>query len=353
VSAFGLTEGILPAHPRLKPDELFSSWVVRTAIANQTRLYSLVRGILGESYHLFHHVDIDRGVTHSILEDFAKATSTPTIDIWRSTLSHEAMHINDVHERNGHTLWLVPFGFVPRQRRQTGIQYCPICLKLDKQPYFRKSWRLAYYTECERHHVLMEDTCPHCQAPVGFFQLKLGDWPRDKSMGLNRCFKCDGALSDAMPKRSEWPELEHGLAVRSILLSQGLDFRFIERRIFRPASSLMKVLRMLIGALCSRSSRGELYDHLASQLWPYGYTVLSNRGTNFEFRTVEERHRLFGLAVWLLMDWPRRLEAACMTLRLSDAQLTFCAKDMPAWFYLERRPYLPAARLNCKSFKLS
>jgi hypothetical protein len=70
----------------------------------------------------------------------------------------------------------------------------------------------------------------------------------------------------------------------------------------------------------------------ADQIWPQGYHVLGNRGESYERRGVAERHRLFGMAVWLLQDWPQRFE---MCVRIADVRRSYFVNGvagLPSWF---------------------
>jgi len=350
---FGLPFGVLPAHPRLKPDELFSSWLVRTALANRTKVYRFVLNLLGDCYQEFVNLDIDRSINIADIEALSLATSTQVEDLQNASLDELLYLLNDAVSVGGNVPWVLPFGFRVRAHHQAGVQYCPMCLKTDQQPYFRRTWRLAFSTECDVHDILLRDRCPHCKTAINYFHIDTSDLAHPFSQGLDKCHECQGRLSDALPERIWWPDHKHALAIKALSLSQDLDWRFIGERVFNPASSLMIVLRMLIAAMSSRDPRGELYDYVAKLLWPEGYPLLGLRGLPFEFRPVEERRRLFGMAVWLMMDWPHRLENTCFELKLSDGQLTQYARNMPRWFYFERRAYVAPWYLTSKRFKLS
>lgn len=316
------------------------------------KIYRLVQNLFGDRYSEFTHVDIDRNVRADVFDKLATATSTPIEELHDASLIGLSSLLNGIEPASGHIPWIVPFGANPRKHQQTSIQFCPMCLKTDARPYFRRAWRLAYYTECDLHDVLMEGNCPHCLDPVNYFHIDTSDLRHPFSQSLDICHKCGGRLSQATPKRDYWPDYSHTLAIKAITLPQGLDWRFIGDRVFNPTSSLMLVLRMLIAAMCSRDPRGALYDHVAQRIWPEGYRTLTLRGVPFEFRPVEERRRLFGMAVWLMMDWPNRLQDACFDLQLSDGQLTMYARNMPHWFYFERTAYVASWYRTGRRFKL-
>lgn len=55
-------------------------------------------------------------------------------------------------------------------------KYCPHCLASDEEPYWRFTWRLAYYKLCPAHEIELVDRCPSCyrrvypvRGPIGLF----------------------------------------------------------------------------------------------------------------------------------------------------------------------------------------
>lgn len=95
------------------------------------------------------------------------------------------------------------------------------------------------------------------------------------------------------------------------------------------------MVRQLIRVMSSGSRSGQLYDAVAATLWPDGYDVLSERGKDYERRGVVERHKLFGMAVWLLMDWPGRFERAFHYAHIPRHSLTRDMKLVPAWYSVQ------------------
>lgn len=60
--------------------------------------------------------------------------------------------------------WITAVGLFHRIRRRHGLQYCPDCLA--EAPYFRRTWRLAFVTQCPIHHRVLLDACVRCDAPI-------------------------------------------------------------------------------------------------------------------------------------------------------------------------------------------
>lgn len=61
---------------------------------------------------------------------------------------------------------ILNIGIYHRSRQSFGLQYCPLCLKEDLTPYYRKRRRLSYMTICHTHHIHLLDRCSHYSAPI-------------------------------------------------------------------------------------------------------------------------------------------------------------------------------------------
>jgi hypothetical protein len=85
----------------------------------------------------------------------------------------------------------------------------------------------------------------------------------------------------------------------------------------------------------SSTKDGQFYDAVADQIWPQGYHVLGNRGESYERRGVAERHRLFGMAVWLLQDWPHRFETCVRIANVRRSYFLSGPDGLPSWFVLQ------------------
>jgi hypothetical protein len=48
----------------------------------------------------------------------------------------------------GTLTWMQTMRMYRWQRQSFGQQFCPVCLRHDAVPYFRKTWRLALKTFC-------------------------------------------------------------------------------------------------------------------------------------------------------------------------------------------------------------
>lgn len=147
----------------LRPDEIFSSWLIRAAFAHGLEPLGL-SGALWPDWPQPWAQDIDRGVgaRMPVLSDIA---GIPLAALKLSTLQ-SVMHRVGSIPPDSPTVWpwMLTLGSRNRRRR-AGLQYCPECLK-ETDPYYRIQWRFAWHAACARHRCQLVDRCPHCGSAI-------------------------------------------------------------------------------------------------------------------------------------------------------------------------------------------
>lgn len=172
----------------LLPDELFSSWLVRTALANGCDPLTFT-GLIWPKWRVWTG-DVDRQPPAERLSVISKMGNIPVEALAASTLSPLVRRaFGELPRKESAWPWILTIG-ARNRRRSGGLQYCPICLK-DAKPYFRLQWRLAWHTGCDRHGCRLEDRCPACGAPIEPHRLSV------KSGSIVHCATCRSPLSNA------------------------------------------------------------------------------------------------------------------------------------------------------------
>jgi hypothetical protein len=332
IRPLGLGRETLPTHPQWQVDELLSSWILRLAWANDCKVHTLCSKIAGNQHTVWNR-DVDRMAPAWLIDGLGRRTGKHPADIRSLSLSYLMERIDERHHPRGNGTWVLPLGIWHRKRLGYGTQFCPLCLRMDEVPYVRRSWRLAYYTECERHAVLLMDRCPNCAAPFDYFRGELGDRNRTEPMPISICRGCGYDLAYAQADRGDWADWNHQVAVRTLLLTNDFGWTLLGSRTFESASELLGVIRYVITLLSSPKRAGQLYDAEAEWLFKH-VPVLSSRGKQFELRNVAERHRLFGMAVWSLLEWPSRFQALIRQAGLRYSDVMHADREVPAWFKL-------------------
>jgi ribosomal protein L37E len=155
-----------PQRPKRFPDELFSSWLWRAAIAAGAAPSRFAADALGAGL-----LDPDREVGEAMLCRLALASGQAAAYLANGALTPpprpapltRAEVVQDALLRHGRPLLIREV----RTHPPRGVlQYCPRCLAKDPQPYFRRGWRFAVEAVCVRHACRLHDACWRCGAVV-------------------------------------------------------------------------------------------------------------------------------------------------------------------------------------------
>jgi len=181
-----------PQRPKRLTDEIFSSWLWRTAIAAGVPPYRFARDVLGNPID-----DIDRDVAPVTLrrlaqlsgqtfEHLAGGTLSETVTVTQET---PAGRTEDALLRDGR--FLLNGEKSDRQGRPRPVlQYCPRCLETDARPHFRRSWRFAHAVVCVDHGCRLYDRCWACGGVITPLAGRVVD-------ARPRCHSCDARLGGA------------------------------------------------------------------------------------------------------------------------------------------------------------
>ena len=86
---------------------------------------------------------------------------------------------------------------VSRRIRVNSVPICPECVR--ERPYaINVSWRIPIAPICEKHKVVLVDTCTRCGEPLRTLDLREGH-ARLKSFGAPGCDNCGGPLEKGVP----------------------------------------------------------------------------------------------------------------------------------------------------------
>ena len=181
-----------PQRPKRLPDELFSSWLWRTAVAAGVPPRQFARQALGMPCG---DADVDVGL--ATVRQLAQRTGQKPGHLARGLLqvTPEATYdtscalAETVPLRDGRFLLSRP-GCDRGGRRHPVLQFCPLCLRSDARPHFRRGWRLAHNAVCLEHGCRLHDCCWLCSKPLALLTLRMID-------PVPRCSFCDAVLAEA------------------------------------------------------------------------------------------------------------------------------------------------------------
>lgn len=325
----GITRSLWPVHPQPLPDELLSSWLVRLAHANGHKVHTLCALHFGRHRQIWNR-DIDSLAPAWLLQGLAEWTGIESEQIFACTLRSLEGILFGRHHALGSMRWILPLGIYHRTRRRHGLQYCPLCLKTDADAHYRRRWRLAFYTCCERHQVMLRDACPKCGCPVMFHRAELGHKSFVGPVSLADCFHCRSPLSDAPLEEAMYRTDVERRARLSLSDAVCVGSMPIGPVVFECADQLFDVLHQWCKLLMTPSAYRMPLPYVEQMTGTRLPALI--KGT-FERQSISVRHVLITHALWLLEDWPDHFLAAAKVTGMSRSRLE---KDMvhgvPKWY---------------------
>jgi hypothetical protein len=309
---------------------------MRLAHANELKAQSFADYAFGRRSSFWAR-DQDRQPSPGVVERLSELTGLDPEEVENLTLvGPNGIHRPDVTV-SGFVAWVLPLGIYHRTRRRYGTQFCPLCLFEDTEPYFRRKWRLALATMCDRHGIMLHDRCSACEAPVIWFRNELGH-RRELAIGQSaKCWHCGFDLRRAPAFGPPAIDGQSIMALRSLVAFYDFGWWFVGDRSLPYSHLYFDVLRHLVAWLPDKRGRGLLAKVANSVGWPAEYPPV----TAFEIRPVLERHRLLAIAVWLLQEWPKRFVEVAKEVGLSQAHILHGVR-LPHWFESEMRCSLGA-----------
>lgn len=251
----------LSASPRLVlvrpapgPDEVFSSWITRVALANGLRPPGLLLA-LGTGRVL--QGDPDVSLPDSVLRRLAVLTQQPEDRVLQTSLRPL------ITPDSGGPPLVSPRAFLVFQGRGNGgprARGHPVCLAcLAETGQLQRCWRLITTVICPVHRVALTDRCPRCGHPVNPLRAHLARATRRKlptAVAPQVCLRC---LQIMRPAPAPPPEVcEAALAVQG-WTERALQGRAADLRdIHLPAAdffALLTVLTALVGQRRDRQGR--------------------------------------------------------------------------------------------------
>ena len=318
--ARGLSGNLFPVHPRVLLDELLTSWLTRTAHGNGMKLQAFFDATVGRGVPTMNR-DYDRSVPEEHLRTYSNMTGVSIERLREATLRAYAGTFVDQVNTNTGSPWVLAQGVYHRKRTCHGLQYCPVCLMSDTVPYFRREWRLAFYVECERHHIQMFDACPQCDAPVVPFRVELGKRWATLSQGIFLCHACGFDLRRAPHRYIEFKDWQLAVTMRRLILlhwwsdaAAQADAPIATAEFFRDWSNLATLMRSARRYLNRLGPAAAVLSNSPIAPYPFGKIA-------FEALRVEQRIDLLRPATWALSNWPSNLLLMLATANVSRRRL--------------------------------
>lgn len=292
-----------PIHPKPHADELLSSWVTRIAMANRMSASDFYRLSLPGKRITF--TEIDRNYHPEMMQVLAEGAGVPIEHVWDASLVSDEGYVF-LYRQYGTTEWVLPTVNVDGHISK-GLAYCPLCLKADPEPYYRKSWRYAFNSVCPIHRAFLRQGCPECCSPHFYFGVAgqpIGDDP------IKTCMRCGADISDTQDNTHHTVIIEETLHIQK-RLNRGITTDSFDIPGYGSIRALpyLRMLHALMRSLGTLTMANWVAHHYRESL-PHGIdaNVLDrNYGLLIEQRSMEEIATLLCLATALIAEWPNRL----------------------------------------------
>jgi hypothetical protein len=330
-----LSGKLFPIHLKPKEDELLSSWIVRLSLAHGLRPYAFA-SILWPKLEIW-DADTDRidnkEIFKKVFKVLAEKTCTPLEQVEATALKSYEGWLHEKHSPKGPLTWILPIASRHPTPKQFGMQFCPWCLAEDDEPYFRRSWRLAFTVLCTKHDVQLLDRCPHCGEPVNYYRnISITNYEAIDCLTLCRECKFDLRNATTSYKQacvdSSEAQFQQYLAV---VLKQGWvvlpQSGYVYSHLF--FEGLYNIMRTLFSGREAEKVRAAVVKHYGTELLS---PVLTQRSIPILSKfNVVERRVLLGMARQLLSNWPNGFINFCEVNRFWGR----------TWFPPRRRAFRP------------
>lgn len=320
-----LSGKLWPAHPKPLPDEILSSWIVRVAEANAIKLQTLCWMLFGNARSPWNR-DVDRSAPKWLLKAICEHTGTNYWDAYHTTLTTYRAVLYPGRQRSGQLRWILPVGTYAMTRKGYGQQFCPQCLAEDLMPYFRKAWRVALFTFCPAHQVMLYDACPSCGMPVIFHRRDFGV-EIENVKPICVCHTCGFDFRTAARTLPIFPNEE----IRAMFCEMLHFVQSPEGRHKLFDLGFLAVLHQFCRIMGARQNGGRLEKFVAEQLGMRMAEMMLGR-TSIEHRRVGERHDLLLCALWLMAAPAERIREVWEAKAVRYNLILKDMEEVPKWF---------------------
>lgn len=314
-----------PAHPKPFHDEILSSWIVRIAQENSVKLQRMCWDLFGNEKSPWNR-DVDRSAPRWLLKAMCEHTGVKYWDAYHSTLNVYRLKLFPQRRWSGHLSWILPLNHRGMKLTSISMVFCPKCLAEGPETYFRRHWRVALFTFCPTHNLMMYDGCPECGQPVGFYRRDFGRELWDvKDMAC--CWTCgfDYRHAELLQPKIYSPEIQ---SFYTELLNSLIDYRSAHAQF---DEAFFAVLHQLVRVMTTNLNHGKLESFLSDRLGvPSAAPKLGREG--IESRGLIERYHLIMLGLWLMMDLKPRLTEAWKNKAIRYNLMTKDMRPVPKWY---------------------
>lgn len=319
----GLTESLWPIRYKPLPDELLSSWLVRLAHGHGLKVQTFCNLIFGNKLQVWNR-DIDRLAPEWLIAELSSKTGASYQQAFKTTLQSYQGIIYHRPRQSGSLTWIQSLKLHHRKFEGYGLQFCPMCLESDPEPYFRKSWRVAFNTACPIHECMLQDRCPYCGQGVAFHRSDMKQAEYITTVSLLECHYCGFDLSQAPVRTAGY----FGNQVGEFI--QGLGKRLMSSALSQTDIENLMVMHHFSKLMLSRSLKVRLYSHLCFAMDVD--EIALNAKDDIEGLDIDARYHLMQVISWLTLDLEHGLRNAIQNKVVRYNHLKKDFDDAPDWY---------------------
>lgn len=276
---------MLPINVKPLEDELLSSWLIRTAIANKTDPLGFSGGVWEDMYRFWTR-DCDRFFPQEKAASLSKFTGLSYLELQKLTLEPIIKKITHQQKLNPKTAWtwVIPTGHRNRTHIN-GLHFCSHCLD-DPPIYFKKQWRLSWNVACPKHGILLQLHCPKCYT---VFSPHLITYT---NTDFTKCQKCGFDLRHSPIEKATNEVILFQEKLNNIVFKDHVDTMILKPPDITISDIFATIHNLLF--LFHRVDRCETVQKLVEKLtshYPRHYDFLSKQ--TLESIDVKERYLLF------------------------------------------------------------
>jgi hypothetical protein len=302
---------VLPGNIRPKEDELFSSWLVRLAYSHQIKPHDFY-GILFPKFNIY-STDIDKSASDKFIQLLESKTTATYDELLSTTLRYYEGKLYLTHNLYGNTKWILPLESAHKTYESFGMVFCPECLKRDKDPYFRKHWRLSISIICVKCGIYLHEKCPNCHKSISFYKNDLKEETEHTEHSLINCYNCHFDLSHAISKRASSKYIKKQIELFRII-NEGWNQKVIYPHLYFEV--LHQILKIIINKAYSTEGKRS-----------------NTKTAIFELLPIDLRKKHLSMAIWMLEDFPGRFVKISQKEKFTRTRLFKDFKDIPFWYY--------------------
>ena len=294
----GLNQLLWPIRYKPLPDELLSCWLIRLAHGHGLKVQTFCNLLFGQRRQVWNR-DVDRLGPPWLMDELSRRTGAPLALVEHTCLRTLEGELFPQFKLSGALPWVLTMGMYHRKRSAYGQLFCPLCMKSDEVPYYRRSWRLAFMTVCPAHDVMLHDRCPGCTAPLNFHRVEMGRGGLDDALEMSMCHACgmDLRRSSVRPVQTYLPEIHAWMLA---MASRGVEAHELD-----DWNVMHHLARLMLSEIPNLSLHGHLCRQVGAPEWP-----MPQGRTPIESCELELRHHLMQLIGYLMLDLPGRLDDA-------------------------------------------